>query len=231
MRDLLPSYALDALGPIDRLEVRAHLEVCDDCERILRDYHAIASELAFSVPAETPSRELRNSLMTEVSSTTQALPIGVRNGKWRLARGAAVAAAAVVVVIGAMAGLVTSQITAGESLVPEVVSLLSSPDVNAIAMAPTGEDPDASGQLFVPEDARAAAVIITGLDDPGTGTYQLALVLRGQTVRVASFQPDSTGVAVVLVRRNVGSLEGVIVTHQPAGSSGQQTGRLILKSP
>lgn len=231
IKDVLPAYALDALGPIDRLEVRAHLEVCNTCEELLREYAEGAAEFAFAVPPVRPSSALRDRLFAEVGRTNQVLPIGLRNGRSRIPRGAAVVGATLVLVIGAMVGLIASRVTSGDQFVPEVVSLLSSPRVNAIAMTPTGEDPNATGRVFVPDDAQGAAVIMTGLDDPGDGFYQLAVVLNGETFSVRTFKPDRTGVAVVMIRRSLESLESVIVTQQTKAGSGVSTGRTILKSP
>lgn len=230
LRELLPAYALNALGPIDRLEVRAHLDVCSTCDEVLRENLETAAALALTVPPEGPTDGLRQRLLGEVAGTAQVLPIGLRNGWRKLPRRVAPLAAAMVLLLGALGGVVTTRIASEDRFVPGVLSLLSSPNVNAVAMSPSGEDLDASGQLFVASDARAAAVIMTGLDDPGKDVYQLAVVLDGQTVPLRTFQPDKSGMAVVLIHKNLEAMEGVIVTRETASGLKAPGGRPILKS-
>lgn len=231
IRDLLPAYALDALGPIDRLEVRSHLEVCSSCDELAREYLGSASDLALTVEPMRPARGLRRRVNAEIAAARQVLPIGLRDRRRRIPRGAILLAGTTVLLLGAMGGLVTSRVAGEDRFIPEVVSLLSSPNVNAIAMTSTGEDPDASGQVFMPDDAHAAAVIMTGLDDPGSDVYQLSVVLDGATVPVRTFQPDRSGMAVVVIRRNLAALEGVVVTLESTPGAKTPSGRrLVLKS-
>lgn len=225
-RELLGPYALDALGPIDRVEVRAHLGVCDACEKSLREYQEVASHLALMAETAQPPGSLRSELMKEAASTRQSLPVGIAPKRWLRTAGSGLLAGAAVLLIGVLVGVSSARFSAQDRVIPEVAALLSSPNVNSVPMTPTARDPDASGTVFMPPEGNVAALIMTGLDDPGRGFYRVAAVFQGHTLPLKTFQPDRSGLAVVLIRSNLSSADEVVVLLDRAGTSP----RVVLRS-
>ena len=50
LRELVASYALDALPDADRAAIEQHLDVCPDCTGELAAFRAAAFELAYTAP-------------------------------------------------------------------------------------------------------------------------------------------------------------------------------------
>src|SRR2546423_3001209 len=92
LRDLVPIYALDALGGDEELEVRSHLEACQPCRLLLESHIQAAGALALAAEPVTPPPDLRNRLMTAVTSSPQppslppAVPLrSLRSATWQRA--------------------------------------------------------------------------------------------------------------------------------------------------
>ena len=66
--DLLEAFALDALEPEEELAVEVHLEGCGVCAALVGDNLRVAAAMADSVPASSPSPELRQRLLDSVDS-------------------------------------------------------------------------------------------------------------------------------------------------------------------
>lgn len=66
--DLLEAFALDALEPEEELAVEAHLEGCRVCATLVGDSLRVTAAIADSVPASSPSPELRRRLLDSVDS-------------------------------------------------------------------------------------------------------------------------------------------------------------------
>ena len=77
LRDLVPIYALDALGGDEELEVRSHVEACEPCRLLLESHLDAAAGLALAAESVTPPADLRSRLMAAVAASplTTAVPL------------------------------------------------------------------------------------------------------------------------------------------------------------
>lgn len=230
IRESIPAFALDALGPLDLAEVRAHLETCSDCDRIYKESAEAAALFALTIDAETPAPDLKARLMEEVRQTDQALPVGVRKRRIAVPRGAVALGTVTILVVGLYAVMLQNRFSSEERLVPEVVALLASPSVYSVPMQATEEAPRASAQIFVVDDTEGAAVLVNGLHDPGRGVYTLWMSVDGKPVALTSFEPDDNGKAVIYVSRDLAAMEEMTVTLEESASAKTPKGPLILRS-
>lgn len=72
--DLLEAFALDALEPEEELAVEVHLEGCGTCATLVDDSRRVVAAMADSVPAFSPSPELRRRLLDSVGSSGSEQP-------------------------------------------------------------------------------------------------------------------------------------------------------------
>lgn len=229
VRESLAAYALDALGPLDRAEVRAHLETCAECDGLYKENAEAVALFSLTIEPASPPRELKASLMKEVCETEQALPLSSR---WRfeLPRGALALTAAAVLVAGFYTVMLQDRFVRDAPVVPEVVALLASSSVYSVPMVATEAAPQASGQIFVPDAADSAAVVLAGLHDPGDGVYLLWMSVDGQSIPITSFAPDADGKAIIYVARDLDAMESMSVTLEPTPRSRTPKGPFILRS-
>lgn len=230
IRESIPAYALDALGPLDRAEVRHHLETCSDCDRIYKESAEAAALFGITIDAEAPSPNLKTRLMEEVRQTDQALPVGMRKRRIAIPRGAVALGTVAVLVVGLYAVMLQNRFSSEERMIPEVVALLASPSVYSVPMESTEEAPRASAQIFVADNTDGAAVLVNGLHDPGQGVYTLWMSIDGRPVAVTSFEPDGNGKAVIYVSRDLEAMEEMTVTLEESAAAKTPQGPLILRS-
>lgn len=228
LKEALAAFALDALDPIERIEVKEHLEVCAECDALLREYLEVAAQLAMTADPEPSPERLRVALLDEARSAGQMLPIGMKRNRWFARSGLAFVSVAIVIVAGVM--LLTRDRFSDDRFVPEVVSLLASPSVHTVPMASTDAAPGASGQIYIHTEGDSAAVVMTGLDNSSRNVYQLWVSMDGASVAVKQFQADKHGKAVVYVPKLEGQLDGVRVTLESSTSTKDAKGTVILRS-
>ena len=216
------AYALDALGPEEAAEFRAHLDVCQACRDEVRELQHVAGRLG-AAEAQPPPPELRERILAAAARTPQLPPPSPRestrpeptHNRWfsRLA----VAAAAVVLVGGGALGV--------RALV----------DDNAPQL------PVAASQVFDAEDARTRAVttenggtLVVGVA-PSRGemaidtrklprldadhVYQLWVQVGEGMRSVGVLGATDTGAAMEMPEEGV----AVAVTVEPDGGSEQPT--------
>ena len=232
LQDLIPAYALDALGPEEEMEVRAHLASCDDCQAMLAPLSETAGALALAVPPVTPPPRLRELILSGAEPAPQLAPAPLlRRPAWR--RVAAVLAAAAVVVLGVVNVLLINSLNDRERQLEEqsrLVDLLASGSPNSTPMVAAEQGAGASGQIFVARDARSAAVVMAGLPQPGRGVYQLWLLRDGRPTPLNSFRPDASGAAVVYVQAELEPMGGMAVTLEDRPALPAPRGPAVLRT-
>ncbi|MEX0789209.1 MAG: anti-sigma factor [Actinomycetota bacterium] len=247
LKDLVPLYALDALPSEDELELAAHLRSCPECSALLAEHRETAGMLAFSTPSLQASPELRDRILREASKTSpiqlappiQLGPAPVRpavrpSRRWQWAGGLA-AACVFALLVG---GLVVRQIadrdpgeTQQEILLArqqEALSIISSPDSIAISMASTDQFPDAYGKAFVSSEDGKAAVLLSGLNDPGDDIYTLWLIEDGTPSRVADFEVDGGAQTILVDDREVDANLSFAVTREPNPGNTSPQGPVVV---
>ncbi|MEV0951479.1 anti-sigma factor [Promicromonospora sp. NPDC050249] len=227
--DLLPGYALDALGDADRRAVERLLESDAEARRSLDEYRDVVA--AFAVETEPPAA-LRASVLELVQSTPQ-LPVeaapapeagdGVvvdlasrRRKRWGVAV-AAVAAAAAIAVPTTIAVQVTAERDRLREQSQVVAEMLADPDSAILRGAIEG-----GGQasvLVADDDMFFRAEDLPDL--AADRAYQLWVVAEDGSVSSAGVLSVRDGESTSLVQGSEGV--GMAVTVEPASGSEQPT--------
>lgn len=231
LQELLPAYALDALPEAEETEMRAHLESCPSCSALLGEHLETAGRLALAAAPAVPSPDLRARVLAEAVRTGQVVPAApapARRLPW--GRVAGLVSAAALAVLGAFSLAAFDRVQDLERRSDEqrrVLAVLVAPS-GTFAMAPTGELPGAGGQVFIGPDGRSAAVIVTGLPDPGEEVYQLWLIRDGRPVPLGAVDPEG-GAAAVYVPAGLRPGETMAVTREPNAGNTAPRGPVVLQ--
>lgn len=225
----LPLLALDALEPWEELAVRAHVEGCEECACLLAEFVEAAAHLAGMVPPVEPPAELTRRIFEEVSGV-RALPVrsraSARAGSPRGRSLAALVAAAAMFVPGVVAfgyhRLELSRVSEARGRAA-LAQVLDDPAHRTFDLAPTGAS-RASGRVLASDDV--AAVVVHGLDAPGSRIYVVWAVDGDAPRSLAEFRPDGTGSATVRVPLGAGT--PVAVTLEDAAGHDRPLGTMVL---
>ena len=237
LQDLLPAYALDALGPSEEMEVRAHLVSCEACRSILDPLVDAAGALALLAPPQAPPPGLKDRLLAEAARSSGDRPAPIapvtlpRRPVWP--RVAAAIAAAAVIVMAVVSFRLANRLDEQEQLLAEqrgLVELLASGSASTTRLVPAEEDSSASGEIVLASNSRSAGIVMAGLPDPGDDVYQLWLLEDGRPVPLDSFRPDDGGAAVVYVEANLESMSGMAVTREEEPALPAPQGPAVLRS-
>src|SRR5437588_5310662 len=238
LRDLVPIYALDALGGDEELEVRSHLEACQPCRLLLDSHLQAAAALALAARPVTPPADLRSRLMTAVAASPQAPPLpptvplrSVRSMTWQ--RVSALVAVAALLAMGVFSYRQTRHLHEEERRLDAqgaIFQALASPLTTAVPLTGTGSGVNASAELYVSGDKHTAGLVARGLSDPGRNVYQLWLIANNVPAPVEAFRPDSSGLALVQIRTNLSNMQGMAVTLEARAGNSAPQGPFVLKS-
>ncbi len=238
LRDLVPIYALDALGGDEELEVRSHLEACEPCRLLLESHMRAAAALALAAEPVTPPPDLRSRLMTAVAASPQApslppvVPLrSLRSVTWQ--RVSALVAVAALLAMGAFSYRQTRHLHEQERRLAAqgaIFQALASPLTTAVPLTGTGPGVNASAELYVSGDKHTAGLVARGLSDPGKNVYQLWLIENNVPAPVEAFRPDSSGIALVQIRTNLSNMQGMAVTVEARAGNPAPQGPFVLKS-
>ncbi|MGI8426153.1 MAG: anti-sigma factor [Actinomycetota bacterium] len=239
LREIVPAMALNALPAADEMELRAHLEACAECEHLLGVHRETAAMLALTAEPLDSASALRDRVLKAAKETEQISEASVtqissvtRRRPWQERTALLAAAAALLVAVG-LSGWMASRIKVQNQMIAEqrqAFAAASSPAVDIISMPSTPNARGANGQIFLPDASDSAAIVMTGLKDPGKNVYELWLIRGGVPQAVRSFAPDEAGTAVVYINRTVRSGESMAVTLETKPGRLAPEGPAILKS-
>lgn len=194
--DDLAVYALDALEPDERAAVDAHLATCAGCREELDAYRATLGRM--TVPEEPPD-EVWAGISEQIRTTSdgdlpaEVVPLAPRRRPWLRSPRVLAAAAAVVLVLGVGAVLVTLQ--GSDSLRDQAVAAADDPDNTVVELTSDsgevarvvltdGEDyvlfddlptlaADRTYQLWRTDDGLPTSLGVLGDADDGAAKVQL----------------------------------------------------------
>jgi anti-sigma-K factor RskA len=216
-RDDLAAYALGALGEDEAVELREHLELCDECRVELRRLQSAVDVLPRSVPQRRPPARLRRRLMSTVRAESRAAlgrAPGSRRRDWSalLWRPATAAAAGALLAVGVGGGYLLHE-PGGQSSVLAADAAKGAPSASGSL-----ERSDGSGILRV-QGMPALA---------GNQTYEV-WVKRDGTVQPSSlFSVRGNRSGEAAVPGPLDDADAVLVTKEPRGGSAQPTSRPLL---
>lgn len=229
LHQLIAPYALDALEADDRSRFEAHLAQCEQCRVELAGFLSTTARLGEAV-AMTPPPELRERLLTTISSTPQERPVvtamSQRSRVRRIAPRVALVAAVAAAVIG-IGGFVAERERADDLRADRsrITAVISAPDATTTQKAAAG-----GGELRVIASRTRDAAVVVGASLPKLEADQTY-----QVWRMHDGKPTSVG----LIGRGPGLLhvEGITgadafaVSVEPSGGSPQPTTEPIVATP
>ncbi len=219
MQALVAAYAIDALEPDEREEVRQHLDTCERCRSDLEGFEQTASWLSLvTEPLPLPGG------FTERVLAKRPDPVRTLGARRRM-RGAFLAAA----VVALLAVATWSTLSSFESrddlrAQREVIEALVRGD-EQIELSGSG---DAVGRVIPTEDG--ALFVATGLSPVGEGLVYQLWIKDGDVITSGGTFESSRGVAVVRIERRFGDFSGALVTTEPEGGSSQPTSAAVVDS-
>jgi anti-sigma-K factor RskA len=221
-RDDLAAYALGALDEPEAERLRAHLEGCEECRRQLRWLEPAVELLPRTVEQLEPPERLRASLLDtvraeaapEAHEPSRAAP----EGWWhRLGlavwRPATAVAAAVMLVIGAVAGYLIGEPNGGGSSTLEAQAMPNAPRATG-TLALDGS----SGILRVQHMPTLAS----------NQVYEVWVQRDGKLQPSSLFVPRKDRSADAAVPDGLDGADAVLVTKEPRGGSAQPTTSPVL---
>jgi anti-sigma-K factor RskA len=231
-RETVASYVLGALPDDEQERFVAHLATCDECQSGVAELQVAADALPLAVVQLVPPPELKDRIMSVVRSEAQlqraadtrgeepAAPPEPRRPWWRRPLVAvrplpAAAAAAVLIALGVVGGLLLS---GGDETrtVQGKVQIASAPNARA--------------SLQLSDDATKLSV--RNMPPPPSGkVYQVWLKrpAHDPTPTTALFRVDPSGSADVEVQRGkLKGVEQVLVTAEPDGGSMKPTSNPVI---
>lgn len=232
LHTLSGAYALDALSAEEAEQFRRHLDDCDACRQEVRELQEAAARMGQS-EAVAPPDHLRARVLAAADRTPQLPPrratepgatdnvVHVPKARWG-ARYLLAAAAAVVVVAGAIGIVQTQQDEPETQLASGVVAVFEADDANTARMETTngGEVAVATspelGQMAVDTDE------LPPLDEDHV--YQLWAIKDGAMSSVLVLDPEK-GASMEMPEPDI----EVAITVEPAGGSKQPTTEPIMQ--
>jgi anti-sigma-K factor RskA len=180
IHQLAAAYALDAVDEHERAEFEAHYPTCPVCRPEVAGFRETLSQVAASVAVDPPP-SLKADVMAEIGSTRQLsplLPASVvdlamhRQRRQRMVRAMSVAAALIVIALGAF--VVGRRSGDGNGYADAAARIFNRSDVRISTLAGSG-----TGTFTVAwsPGINEAVVMGDGLVDPGTGkAYELWMI-------------------------------------------------------
>jgi len=221
LRDDLAAYALGALDEAEAERLRAHLEGCEECRRQLRWLEPAVELLPRTVEQLKPPERLRERLLDTVRAEAPEArepPRPARDGWWhRLGiavwRPATAVAAAVMLVIGAVAGYLIGEPNGGGTTTLEAQAMPNAPQ--------------AQGTLA--RDGSSGILRVQGMPTLASNQVYEVWVQRDGNLEPSSlFVPRSNHSAEAAVPSGLDGAQAVLVTKEPRGGSKQPTSSPVL---
>jgi anti-sigma-K factor RskA len=220
--DDLAAYALGALDEPEAERLRAHLEGCEDCRRRLRWLEPAVELLPRTVEQLEPPARLRESLLETVHAegapeaweTRRAAP----DSRWHRVglavwRPATAVAAAVMLVVGAVAGYLIGEPNGGGTTTIEAQAMPKAPGATGVL-----ERDGSSGILRVQHMPALAS----------NKVYEVWIQRDGELEPSSLFVPRKDRSADAAVPGGLDGADAVLVTSEPRGGTRQPTSSPVL---
>ena len=230
LHHLAAAYALDALSDEERSDFEAHYPLCDVCAAEVADFRETAAALAAGVATPAPP-DLKAQIMADIAITRQVSPLVSdrvvdlaeqrRRNVASRPRFLAAAAAAVLVVVGAIAGFGLRS-----SEPNEVEAVLMAPDARTLDLA--GDQPGSVTVVWSPGEDEAV-LLGSNLEPAGEGRdYALWLIDEEGANPAGLFEPNADGSIEIVIDLQGRSPAAWGITNEPDGGSPQPTTDILF---
>jgi anti-sigma-K factor RskA len=230
--DDVAAYLLGALPEDERVGFERHLAGCPDCRREVEDLSVAVDALPAAAPPVTPPPELKQRIMSVVDAEASLLaaagseadraehaPKRERRGffarNWSLRPAFALAAAVVLLAVGAAGGILAGGGDGSQTVVAQV----------------TGPAAKASARLEI--SGNRSRLVMTDFPQPPPGrVYQVWTKRPGQNPEPTDvlWTPLADGSATVSVPGSLKGVQNVLVSAEPRGGSAAPTSMPVLNA-
>ncbi|MBI2845265.1 MAG: anti-sigma factor [Chloroflexi bacterium] len=206
IKDLLPSYALGALGADESEILVRHLPTCDSCPGELAEYQQAVGIFPGLMPQATPSPKVKERLMALLS------PPPGSAFSWRR-----FALAWTPLSLLLLAGVLAVSFSLSNQLQTQQEAMATVLNLEGTEIAP-----QAQGIIFFVPQQRMAMLAVRGLPAPPPGwEYQLWLIRDSERHSGGTFVVDSQGRGYLFVQmpQDIASFPTAGITMEPEGGS------------
>jgi hypothetical protein len=244
-----PSLAALALGaaldPDEQELALAHLALCAACRRRLDGYASVTQLLPLAAPEADPSFALKDRILgaaaalgpapNDIPAAPSPAPTGPRVW-WRWLVGPAMALALLLLLAGnvaqafranALQESIARQQTQSATYSRLVIAAFGNDDALEATLLPSGEHDYASARVFISPGEPAVAIYARNMPQlPPEQTYQLWVAHDGEITSAGRFAANDEGRVWRSLQpaEQLGQVERVFVTVEPADGSAQPTG-------
>jgi anti-sigma-K factor RskA len=232
LRELIPAYALSALGDDERPALETHLRECADCRALLAEYRRLSDDLLYAAPPVAAPAGLTEDLRRRIAAPAsqreaeRAPRFSLSSLRRRPAFGLTLAGLAALLLVGS--NLYWAARTArSEREIAAVTALVQAP---AITLTADGDE-YGRGVLYRPDAGDVALLCVYGLQPlPQEKAYQVWLISGQERVSGGTFRVTDDGYGILLIKppAPLQNYDGLGVTVEPAGGSpGPTTPRVL----
>ena len=240
------TFVLDAQPPEERAAYLDHLEVCDVCHQVVREFQATADLLPSALEEQAGSPSLKGRILAEAAAdlsrqdrpAPESTPGERRLRNWRWPgwfspRPAAAMAALMLAIVGVGIWNVVlwGQVNQQDQTLEVQDRLLEAIAAGARTSLLSGTEaaPQASATLIQEPGVRSAFLLVNGLPSlPESQDYQVWKITGDGPSGAGIFEvTDSMGQLVILPADFFGA-DAVGVSIEPRGGSPQPTGAIVL---
>jgi anti-sigma-K factor RskA len=219
---LTGAYVLDAVSADERMVFERHLGDCDACRQEVSELQETASRLG-AAAAMTPPPRLKSNVMTQIRNVRQlppeapVVPLRRPGSTWALRLSAA--AAAVLLVVSGVLGVLLVQSKSGTEVDPQTAAIASIVKAGDARVLNQGDPSTGRVTALMSVSADRMLLLSDDLADPPSGkTYQAWTI--GAEIKSAGLIEPVDG-KVSLEVEGIDVADAVGITIEPAGGSKQ----------
>ena len=257
-KEMLPARSLAALDSADDRVLSDHLETCAECRRELDEWNAVAAALALSAPAQEPSPEVREQILSSIAkeetspSTPRVVPFNApaKNAWSSLGSFGAIAAALFFVAMMAavfmlwrenrsMQTQLSQQATQMHELEQKVaqdrriMQQFTAPGARTAELVPTSAAPGAKAMIAIDQKGGHAILLARGLPEAPPGkAYQIWYIVDNKPLPGRTFKMDSTGHGMLEDDLPASALKAAVfaITMESESGASTPTSAILLSS-
>lgn len=243
--EFLEAYALDALEAEERQMVEQHLATCQECRRLLDEYHEVVAQLPDLLAAVTPERlspSVKGKLLEKLEKSpvpTAAEPAERPQGRWwppprskRRIWQLATAVSAILILLFLVWNIQLNVALARErALRAEVADIvgqqelilevIDSEQTERLVLLPLSGASDAYGKVFTRSDMPHVVAMAARLLRPPAGHAYHLWLSRGTETKLAGLMAvddDGFGMLIYQAEQEGPTYDAAALTLQPLGA-------------
>jgi anti-sigma-K factor RskA len=225
---LAGAYAMDALGPSDRVRFERHLARCDSCAQEVSELRETTARLA-TATAVRPPPSMKQQVMAAVRTTRQHTPVVTRRPRRTpvlIAAPAAAVLVAIAVVFGVANSDTSQRLDQAQQREQAIAAVLTARDAQMMAGPVIG-----GGMATVVMSHKEQALVFTarGLPVlPASAGYELWLAGPAGDRPLGMLPAPAHGMIGPVIAEDVRQGDHLMLSVEPAAGTARPTTRMML---